>query len=363
MSGYFTRLGFSATQIGVLLAVMPLCSICIQPFWTRAADKMGKRKFFLVALSIAAAGSALLFYTVSKFISVLLIVLLFSIFFQALLPLCDALVVGAAERFGLDFSRIRIGGTVGYAVVVAVDGALIEIHPALQFVVAATSLVVFALVAAKLPEPAEVAEERAKTVSHGGRGVKSIFTTNQIVVVLLFAFLSYVGLGFHGTFLGRWCVELGYGQDLVGILSAVSALSEVPILLVADKLIARFGEIRLLAFACYAMSLRLVLTGSGVLPLMVAAQLLQSVSYMTVYYACVTYIARNTYPDTRAQGQSVLVMVQAGFATIIANLAGGAMADAFGTRFSFMIVAATLVAVASIVVFIVRRNGTVRVAG
>ena len=64
--------------------------------------------------------------------------------------------------------------------------------------------------------------------------VLGIFTTSEIYYVLAFAFVSQMGLGFSGSFLGRYVVELGFGQGLVGVLSAVSALSEVPILLFAD---------------------------------------------------------------------------------------------------------------------------------
>ena len=45
----------------------------------------------------------------------LLLLLAFSAFFSGLLPLSDSLVIELADRSGLDFSRIRMGGTIGYA--------------------------------------------------------------------------------------------------------------------------------------------------------------------------------------------------------------------------------------------------------
>ena len=92
----------------------------------------------------------------------------------------------------------------------------------------------------------------------------------------------------------------------MGVLSAVSAASEIPILLVSSKLVRRFGEMNLLIFSCFMAALRLVLVGTGIVPVMVCGQLLQSVSYMTVYYSCVTYIANHTYEDCRARGPSWL---------------------------------------------------------
>ncbi len=181
--------------------------------------------------------------------------------------------------------------------------------------------------------------------------MSSVFLSNEIVFVLAFAFVSSAGIGFIGAFLGRYSIELGQGQNLVGLLSAISAASEIPILLISAKLIRRFGEIALLAFSCFAAALRLALVGSGVVPVMICGQLLQSVSYMTVYYSCVTYIARNTYEDRRSLGQSAFVMVQSGMSVVVANLFGGWACDVFGTRCSFFLFS-VLTAVAGVLLVV-----------
>lgn len=342
LSSYFTRQGLDASQIGIVFTMVPLCSIFVQPLWSAFADRIGGRKIVLVCLCLAAAAVAPLFNFSSTFIAALLATLAFSAFFQALLPVCDSLVIEAAARGGLEFSRIRMGGTIGYAVVVVVAGYALEAWPSVQFVMVPVILLVFAMRCARLPQPWKEARpgvRPSETRKTRGHGFRSIFTTDEIVIVLSFVFVSSVGLGFHGSFLGRYCIELGNGQDLVGILSAVSAMSEIPILIVSDRLICHIGEVHLLLFSCFAMALRLLLVSTGIVPVMIAAQLLQSVSYMTVYYSAVTYIAKHTLPGAQARGQSVLVMVQAGFATVIANLIGGFLCDAFGTGVSFVIFA------------------------
>lgn len=101
-------------------------------------------------------------------------------------------------------------------------------------------------------------------------------------------------MGFCGSFMGSYAVELGFGSSLIGVLSCISALSEVPILLFAGKLVDRFGEIPLLIFSGVMMSLRLFLTGMGLVPAMISAQLLQSVTYMTTYICCTQYISKET---------------------------------------------------------------------
>lgn len=343
LSAHYATLGFGASQTGLLLAVTPLCAIAVQPLWTMLADKLGRKRAVIVGVCVAAAIVAPLYYLASSFLTVLAVTFAFSAFFSALLPLCDSLVIELSAVSGCDFSRVRMGGTIGYAVVVYFVGKLLDMAPSLQFALVTSALLVFAIHMSRLPEPdarpKPAATENVGGGSSQGKGLLSVFTSREIAFVLAFAFVSSAGIGFVGAFLGRWSVELGQGQNLVGLLSAVSAASEIPILLISPKLIGRFGEMHLLIFSCFMAALRLVLVGTGVIPVMVCGQLLQSVSYMTVYYSCVTYIASHTFPERRALGQGAFAMVQSGLSVIVANLFGGWACDAYGTRAGFLMFA------------------------
>ncbi len=355
MSAYFTNQGFDAGQVGTLLGIMPLCALLIQPLWTAVADRLG-RKRVLLGLCAVSACLAPLYYLAQGFAQVMLVTIAFSAFFQALLPLCDSLVVEDAAREGLEFSRIRMGGTVGYAVVVLVLGQLLDAAPSIQFAAVSAGLVVFGLHFSRVPEATRPVTPSRQAGRASGGGLLAIFDTRDVVLVLLLAFVSYTGLAFHSAFLGKYCVELGYGQGLVGVLSAVSAMSEVPILLVSDRLVRRFGVLPLLKLACVAMAARLVLVGTGVVPLMVAAQLLQSVSYMTVYYATVTFVSRHARPGAEARAQGVLVAVQAGLATVVANFAGGIICDAVGTSTGYVVAAAVTLAAVLVIALVSGRT-------
>ena len=114
----------------------------------------------------------------------------------------------------------------------------------------------------------------------------------------------------------------------------------------------------LLILSGFLAALRLVLVGTGIVPVMICGQLLQSVSYMTVYYSCVTYIANHTYEDCRARGQSAFAMVQSGLSVVVANLFGGWACDALGTHAGFLAfaLASTIAAVAALVAYVLWRR-------
>lgn len=355
ISAYYKRIGLSFTQIGVLLAIGPIFAIFIQPLWAMLSDRTGKRKLLLILLALCTAGAYLLYYLGASFAVCLLAVLVVSLFSLALLPLCDALVIDRANAYGFPFARIRIGGTLGYAAMVFGAGMFLEKFDGAQFAVAAVAYLLFAGAVMLLPqggarEEAAPARREAAPAREGAVPAReSIFDTSEILFVLALALIESLGLGFCGSFMGSYAVELGFGSSLIGVLSCISALSEVPILLFAGKLVDRFGEIPLLIFSGVMMSLRLFLTGMGLVPAMISAQLLQSVTYMTTYICCTQYISKHVRAGKMSQGQSALAIVQSGLAAVASNLFGGMLVDAVGTRQAFFAVAAGVLVVALLV--------------
>ena len=369
LSAYYKRIGLSFTQIGVLLAIGPIFAIFIQPLWAMLSDRTGKRKLLLILLALCTAGAYLLYYLGTSFAVCLLAVLVVSLFSLALLPLCDALVIDRANAYGFPFARIRIGGTLGYAVMVFGAGMFLEKFDGAQFAVASVAYLLFAGAVMLLPQGSarkeaapvrkevapvreEAASAREETATARRKAVparESIFDTSEILFVLALALIESLGLGFCGSFTGSYAVELGFGSSLIGVLSCISALSEVPILLFAGKLMDRFGEIPLLIFSGVMMSLRLCLTGMGLVPAMISAQLLQSVTYMTTYICCTQYISKHVRAGKMSQGQSALAIVQSGLAAVASNLFGGMLVDAVGTRQAFFAVAAGVLVVALLV--------------
>ena len=355
ISAYYKRIGLSFTQIGVLLAIGPIFAIFIQPLWAMLSDRTGKRKLLLILLALCTAGAYLLYYLGASFAVCLLAVLVVSLFSLALLPLCDALVIDRANAYGFPFARIRIGGTLGYAAMVFGAGMFLEKFDAAQFAVASVAYLLFAGAVMLLPqggareEAAPARREAAPARKKAVPARESIFDTSEILFVLALALIESLGLGFCGSFMGSYAVELGFGSSLIGVLSCISALSEVPILLFAGKLMDRFGEIPLLIFSGIMMSLRLCLTGMGLVPAMISAQLLQSVTYMTTYICCTQYISKHVRAGKMSQGQSALAIVQSGLAAVASNLFGGMLVDAVGTRQAFFAVAAGVLVVALLV--------------
>lgn len=351
MSAYYKSIHLTSTQIGILFAVAPICAICIQPVWAIVSDRLGKRRLVLIGLAVCTAMAALLYYLGQTFLVCLLATVTMAMFSSALQPLCDAILIDRANTHGCNFATIRIGGTLGYAVIVLLMGNVLERWSHGIFALSSAGYLIFALTVAALPREEETVPSysKLKSLSSGRRG---IFDGNEVIFVLLFAFVMSLGLGFCGSFTGVYAIELGHSQKLIGILSCISALSEVPVLLFARKLTQRFGEITLLGISSVMISLRLFLIGQGLVPAMIGGQLLQGITYMTTYYCCTSYISTHVKPGRISQGQSVLTMIQSGLASVSGNLVGGWLVDSVGTKKAFMTMAAVVLFVSMVVVVV-----------
>ena len=67
IGAYYTSIGMSEGQVGVLAAVFPLPALAIQPIWAYLSDRTGKRKRMLLILCVGSGVSVLLFLWADTF--------------------------------------------------------------------------------------------------------------------------------------------------------------------------------------------------------------------------------------------------------------------------------------------------------
>ncbi len=356
-SAYFSSHGMSSVQIGVLMTVSPIASILIQPLWAMVSDRSGKRKAVLSLVVLGSGLSLLSFYLGSTFLTYFIASMLFAVFITSIVPLSDAIIIREANKINFDFATIRMGGTLGFSLTVVLAGRILKAFPdALFFMgfIGYLCLLIFVLRLKKDPvkskEPAAQVEEEMSQKK--ARGILSIFHTKSILFVLAFALISQLGLSFYWSFLGVYLQDLGYGQTTLGWVNCISALSEVPTLLFINRLIRRFGSMKILFASCIILSIRIFMIATGSLPIIIIAQLLHGTTYMTMYFSCAVYINEHVWQGKQSQGQSFLAIVQTGIGSIIGNIAGGFLVKQLGISSAYAFMASTIIAIACTIAFL-----------
>ncbi len=342
LSAYYAQKGINADRIGILLMIGPCVILLIQRFWADFSDKTGKRKKVLLVAIIGSGFSMLLYYLGNSFFSMFFATVVVTSFTTAVIPLSDAILIAYALDGGYPYSIIRLGGTLGYAIMTIFAGMYLKTKPQMQFVLAFFSYMILFCFFIGLKEERKEQKIENKVIKTRNKQNR-VFKNQDVYMVLSLAFISQMGLSFYTGFIGPYILEKGYTQSTIGIINGISALSEVPVLLYINRMIRRYGTIKVLFFSCFLMGIRTFLpAGSGIMGI-VLAQLLQGVTYMTVYYSCAVYISNCVSEEYQTKGQSILNVVQLGVGSIVGNLAGGKLIHLLGYEKGYLLMAGLII--------------------
>lgn len=329
ISLYYTSLGFRSDRLGCISAATALAAIAAQPLWGTLGDRTKKRTRLLSLLSVAAALALLPALLGKGFALQIVVAALFYAFFCALLPLGDAILL---EGLGDDggFGPYRLAGGLSFAAAGALYGALAL--PAGGAVWCTSILLVAAALAAHLL-PDSPGRQRARVP------FARLLQNKELLVLILFLLPVQSTMGYFYTFYAPHFKALSGGTDaLLGLSYLISAASEVPYLLLCDRIYRRFGAAKPMCVAAGVMALRWLLLGSA--QSAVAAlltQLLHGGGFIVLSVSMAKYVADKVAPELRTSGQMLLNMVSFGAARVIGNLGGGLLAEHIGRGAAFLV--------------------------
>ncbi len=122
-----------------------------------------------------------------------------------------------------------------------------------------------------------------------------------------------------------------------GIAIAVHALSEVPFLFFADRILKSIGIKKILVIASLAYGLRWILTWYVINPtLVIAFQSFEFFNFITIYYAIWHYVSLKIEPAHRSDAQAVFWVVTIGISAIFGYIAGGWVSNLFGVANGYL---------------------------
>lgn len=356
-SAFFSSHGMNSVQIGILMTISPIASICIQPLWAMVSDRTGKRKAILSLVVLGSGLGLLSFYLGNTFLTYFIASVIFALFITSIVPLSDAIIIREANKTNLDFAMIRLGGTIGFSIMVVLAGQILKVQPNSLFFMGFLGYMCLLLFVLRLKKDTakgskHVLKAPEDLLGKKTRGILSIFRSRTIIFVLAFALLSQIGLSFYWSFLGVYLLDLGYGQTVLGWVNCISALTEIPTLVFINRLIRKFGSMKILFASCLLLTVRLFLITLGSLPIILLAQLLHGFTYMTIYFSCAVYINDHVWHGKQSQGQSFLAIVQTGIGSIIGNITGGYLVRQLGITSSYAFMAVAIIAAAFAIGFV-----------
>ncbi len=318
--------GLDATGIGIVNGVSSAIRVVAAPVVGAIADRIADRRRLMQAMAIV---SLLLFglYALAEGLwPTLAVMVVIALFWSAVLPLGESYVFAASQRANLDFSRIRLWGSVAFIAASAIGGVLLDGRsPWMVFWMVGFAMAVLA--AAHLTLPAAPVPPRRI-----GRMPIRILATDRLF--LLFVAGNGLVQASHSmlyAFATLHWRSLGIGETEIGLLWAEGVIAEIVLFAFGARVAARLGPHGLMLLGAGAGLVRwsgaAFATEVWQLALL---QLLHGLTFGATYLGQMHFIARAVRPEAAASAQTLVAAAGAGLAMGGGFLAAGPLYEAFG---------------------------------
>ena len=331
MPVYLNRIGFSRSMTGSLLAIGPLIAVVSQPFWGFAGDRAPSKNLVLKVLLVGAAVSVLLFPVSNSWIWLLVIFAAFTLFQSSVNPMSDAITLEYLESRRWQFGPIRLAGTIGYAVMSLLAGRLVEWNIRIIFPLYSLMALVGFIVVFRIPGVHSQHQLKRKIAPW------LLFKNKPVMLLIAFSFIIQITLGFYYSFFAIHFTNLGGTSSQLGLAMLITAASEIPFLLLADKIIRKFGIPLTLVLSAWIISLRwLLLHFVTNLSWIVVINAMHGLSFIVFQYCLAVFISKNVPDELKASGQTLNALLSMGLARLIGSMVGGMLSDQIGIQQMFL---------------------------
>jgi PPP family 3-phenylpropionic acid transporter len=329
--------GLSATQVAMVLAAGSAVRLLAAPAIGRGADGWGQPRHVLVLAALLAGIVSCGFALVPRggpegrdaFAALLLLALLHSLCLAPVVPLSDALALGASRRLGFDYGRVRSAGSASYILAAVAAGQAVALWGTVAVIwFYAGFLALTALAAARLaPEPAEA---RGGGGRGGEGGFRAPFRDPGFPWLLP---LSALIQGSHALYYGFATIHwqaAGLSPGTIGLLWGEGVVAEVALFLWGRPIADRLGPAGLALLAAGCGVLRWSVTAETTwLPALATVQLLHAVTFGAQHLAAMRVLA-GLPAGQAATAQTLHASLGVGLASGLLTFASGPLYARFG---------------------------------
>ncbi len=332
---YLQQAGFSATEIGELIALVSITKIISPNLSSWVADRFGHNmRLVRYSAFISLLFFALIFYQYNYF-GYFIIILGFSFFWNASLPQFE---VNTFEHLGKSYiekySKIRVWGSLGFILTVFILGLLIQ-HYGITILPYSISILFLMLWFSSLL----VVEAQVHQNHLDKPGFWSLIKQRKVVVLLIVIFLIQLSHGAYYSFFSIFLQEYGYSKTLTGFLWSISVIAEVIAFLLMGKIIHYFGIRKIFVFSLIATSIRWLMVAFFVdYPvIMLFSQLFHAASFGIFHVSCVYMINDYFSPYHKSKGQALYVSIGFGLGGALGSYLAGLKWEQWGGSNVFLV--------------------------
>lgn len=333
---YLKSLGYSSLEIGMLVAILPATKLIAPYIWGWIADHTRRSMLIIRIASVLALLSFALVLVNTELWWLVLVMLLFSFFWNATLPQFEAMTLNHLGDDVHRYSSIRLWGSLGFIVSVVVLGEVLQSWSteAIPWMI----LLLFAAIAVF----SFIVPEKLNTPHLDQASIWRVIKQPQVIAFFVVCFLMLCSHGPYYTFYTIYLEAHGYSSSIIGMLWAVGVLAEVVVFLLMHRWLPNYGARKLLLVTLLLTSVRWWLIGfyADNLTLLFIAQLGHAFSFGVFHSVGIALVHRYFTGSHQGRGQALYSSVSYGAGVAVGTLISGVLWDQVGAGVLFSLAAA-----------------------
>lgn len=250
-------LGFSSSQVGMVVSIPSIIGIIFVPIWGLISDLMKKQKSVLwinILMSLLFTG---LYIITDSFIAILVVATFLEMFRNSILPLTDSITTSYCSENNKNYGGIRVIGSMSFAISSFLCGQLIKMTNSnlMFFYVFMVSMIGCLIITPTLDATSKVEHKEKLNLKED---LPKLFKNRAYILILIcgvcVASLTEAMMAYQGIHL----MSLGAGPELVGLLTVFMVIPELFFMVKSKGLLDKYGLVKMISFASCALLIRWV---------------------------------------------------------------------------------------------------------
>jgi PPP family 3-phenylpropionic acid transporter len=324
--------GLDATQIALVLSLPLAVRVLTSGYVSAWADRVPERADVLIGLMGGTAICFAVFPFAGGFWGILAVALVLAFFSHPLQPVMDSITLSGVRRFGHDYGRIRVWGSVIFIFANFAGGWLLGAHGtgAIMAAMIATAFVGFAIspLTPRLGRPRRAASQNQLASPSTW---KLLANTRFMLVTAGCGIVQATHAMIYGFGSIHW-ETVGFSGNVIGLFWAIGVFAEIVLFQFSSQVLRRVSPVQLILIGAFAALIRWTL-----FPLepglagFAALQVLHGLSFGATHLGLMHYY-NDAVPEERMGSAQAAGFVTGAIAMGAFGLASGPLYQAFGVN-------------------------------
>ncbi len=329
---YLKSLDFDAVAIGQLMAI-PMATKFIAPFvWGWLGDHLGHRMLIVRLGTMLTAAMFVSVFWLYGFWELGLAMVLFSFFWNAVLPQFEVVTLRHLGARVSEYARIRLWGSVGFIVTVVIVGMLVDLQgPAVILPVLFGIYLALWISSMIVKDPDPAAHPTSQP------SILSLLKLPAVIAFFVVCFLMQTGHGVYYAFYSIYMESVGYTKTVIGQLWALGVIAEVVVFLFMHRVLQRWGARKVLMVSLLLAAVRWLLIGNfpDSISLILTAQVLHAATFGSFHAASIHLVNHYFTGRHQGRGQALYSGLSYGAGGAVGTLASGFLWDSAGPAITY----------------------------